>query len=183
MNIQVVEGIVLKRRNVGEADRILTVFTRNLGKITIKAVGVRKISSKRSSHIEPLNHVVLSLYKGKGMPVLTEVVAKESFSEIKTDLQKIGFAYHLCELVDGLCPEGQENTAVFDLLHGVLSDLCGLTHLAERIHEFEVALLTTLGYWSSAHAQLHTSYVIESILERRLKTARMLPKLLVLDNV
>ncbi len=182
MNISVVEGIVLKRRNVGEADRILTVLTRNLGKITVKAVGVRKISSKRSSHIEPLNHATLSLYKGKGMHTLTEVVAKESFPEIKSDLQKIGFAYHLCELVDGLCPEGQENAHVFDLLHSVLSDLCGEVNLSERIHEFEVALLITLGYWSSSSAQLNTSYVIESILERRLKTVRMLPKLF-LENV
>lgn len=177
MNTYVVEGIVLKRRNVGEADRILTVLTRQQGKIQVKAVGVRKITSKRSSHIEPLNHVTMSLYKGKGMSVLTEIATRESFGTLKEDLQKIGFAYHLCELVDGLCPEGQENSQVFDLLLGVLSDLCGEIRLAERIHEFEVALLTILGYWSASSAQLNTAYVIESILERRLKTARMLPKL------
>ena len=51
MKTFVAEGIVLKRRNVGEADRILTVFTRTNGKMIIKAVGVRKIASKRSSHI------------------------------------------------------------------------------------------------------------------------------------
>lgn len=177
MNTLVVEGIVLKRRNVGEADRILTVLTRNHGKMSIKAIGVRKVASKRSSHIEPLNYTFISLYKGKGMPILTEVTTKESFGQIKEDLQKIGFAYHLCELVDGLCPEGQENARVFDLLRSVLSDLCTDVNLAERIHEFEVALLTTLGYWSTGSAQLNTAYVIESILERRLKTVRMLPKL------
>lgn len=173
----VAEGIVLKRRNSGEADRIITVLTRNYGKISVKALGVRKISSKRSAHIEPLNHIVMSLYKGKAMPILTEITTKESFADIKTDLHKIGFAYHLCELVDGLCPEGQENGRVFDLLKHVLFDLCGSVSLAERIHEFEVALLTTLGYWSDTSAQLNTSYVIESILERRLKTVRMMPKL------
>lgn len=173
----VAEGIVLKRRNIGEADRILTVLTRSFGKMSVKAIGVRKITSKRSSHIEPLNHVILSLYKGKAMPILTEITTKESFSDIKEDLQKIGFAYHLCELVDGLCPEGQENSHVFDLLRNVLSDLQTEVHLAERIHEFEVALLTTLGYWSSQSASLNTAYVIESILEHKLKTARMLPKL------
>jgi len=177
MNTYVVEGIVLKRRNIGEADRILTILTKQQGKMQVKAIGVRKISSKRASHIEPLNHVSMSLYKGKGMPILTEVATKESFATLKENLQTIGFAYHLCELVDGLCPEGQENIQVFDLLRSVLSDICHTTHLAERIHEFEVALLTTLGYWSSQSAELNTSYVIESILERKLKTARMLPKL------
>lgn len=177
MNRIVVEGIVLKRRNVGEADRILTILTRSQGKMTVKAVGVRKIASKRSSHIEPLNHSFMSLYKGKGMPILTEVTTKESFADLKQDFTKIGFAYHLCELVDGLCPEGQENARVFDLLCNVLSDLCKEVNLAVRIHEFEVGLLTTLGYWSDAKQQLNTSYVIESILERRLRTVRMLPKL------
>ncbi|HSD98669.1 MAG TPA: DNA repair protein RecO [Patescibacteria group bacterium] len=177
MNQLVAEGIVLKRRNSGEADRIITVLTKNHGKMTVKAVGVRKISSKRSSHIEPLNHVVMAIYKGKGIPVLTEITTKESFPNLKNDLQKIGFAYHLCELIDGLCPEGQENTHVFDLLQGVLFDLCLDINLPERIHEFEVALLTTLGYWSDSSTQLNTAYVIESILERRLKTVRMLPKL------
>lgn len=177
MNTFIVEGIVLKRRNVGEADRILTVLTRQHGKMSVKAIGVRKIASKRSSHIEPLNRTIMSLYKGKGMPILTEVVTKESFSQLKQDFTKIGFAYHLCELVDGLCPEGQENMRVFDLLKQVLSDLCGEVALSERIHEFEVALLTTLGYWSTSQINLNTSYAIESILERRLKTMRMLPKL------
>lgn len=173
----VVEGIILKRRNVGEADRIITILTREYGKLVIKAVGVRKVSSKRSSHIEPLNHTFLSLYKGKGMPILTEITTKESFPQIKEDLVKIGFAYHLCELIDGLCPEGQENTHVFDLLRHVLADLCKEGNVVERIHEFEVALLTTLGYWSNQTTDVNTAYVIEHILERRLRTMRMLPKL------
>lgn len=179
MKTFIVEGIVLKRRNVGEADRILTVLTRNSGKMSIKAVGVRKIASKRSSHIEPLNHTFMAIYKGKGMPILTEVTTKESFADLKKDLTKIGFAYHLCELVDGLCPEGQENAGVFDLLRNVLSDLSGEVSLAERIHEFEVGLLTMLGYWSESSRNLNTAYVIESILERKLKTMRILPKLLI----
>lgn len=182
MNTFIVEGIVLKRRNIGEADRILTVLTRTHGKMTVKAIGVRKIASKRSSHIEPLNRTVMALYKGKGMPVLTEVTTKENFSVLKENLTKIGFAYHLCELVDGLCPEGQENARVYDMLGSVLRDLCGEINLAERIHEFEVALLTTLGYWTDEHASLSTSYAIENILERRLKTMHMLPKLINLDS-
>lgn len=179
MKTLVVEGIVLKRRNIGEADRILTVLTRHNGKMSIKAIGVRKIASRRSSHIEPLNHTFMAIYKGKGMPILTEITTKESFSELKKDLHKIGFAYHLCELVDGLCPEGQENSQVFELLRDVLFDLSGNLELAPRIHEFEVDLLTTLGYWSKSSANLSTAYVIESILERKLKTVRMLPKLLI----
>src|SRR5579859_2940888 len=110
-----VEGIIIKRRNYKDADRMLTVFTRNYGKIAVKAGGVRKITSRRSSHIELLNHTTLTLYKGNGFPVLTEAQMINSFSEIKDNLIKIGFAYHICELIDGLCPEGQEQASIFAL--------------------------------------------------------------------
>ncbi|MGH7246436.1 MAG: DNA repair protein RecO, partial [Candidatus Levyibacteriota bacterium] len=65
-----VEGIIIKRRNMGEADRVLTILTKDQGKMTIKAKGVRKIASKRASHIEPLNKVTMSIYKKTHMPVL-----------------------------------------------------------------------------------------------------------------
>src|SRR5690349_12925667 len=104
------EGIIIKRKNLGEADRLITVITPHLGKLTIKATGVRKITSRRSAHIELLNHAALHLYKGKGMHVLTEVKMIDDHSKIKKDFTKVGFAYHLCELVDGLCPEEQENS-------------------------------------------------------------------------
>src|SRR5882757_7580474 len=94
------EGIVIKRRNYGEADRILTVLTRDYGKISIKATGVRKITSRRSAHIELLNHTTLHLYKKNTFMVLTEAKMLEDFSVIKQDFQKIGLAYHFCELVD-----------------------------------------------------------------------------------
>src|SRR6185312_12554258 len=116
MRTHTVQAIILKRRNIGEADRILTVFTREQGKLQIKAKGVRKIASKRASHIEPLNKTSLTIYRGSGMPVLTEATSTEQFSDIKTDLSKVGFAYHICELIDGLCPENQENEAIFTLL-------------------------------------------------------------------
>ena len=56
------EGIIIKRRDYGEADRILTVMTREYGKLKIKAKGVRKITSRRSAHIELLNHTVFYIF-------------------------------------------------------------------------------------------------------------------------
>src|SRR5579862_3869711 len=117
------EGIIIKRRDYGEADRILTVMTRDYGKIKIKATGVRKITSRRAAHIELLNHTVLHLYRGNTFAILTEAKMLSDFSTIKGDLTKVGLAYHLCELVDGLCPENQENRNVFDLLQGTLAEL------------------------------------------------------------
>lgn len=180
MKTYTVDGIILKRQNVGEADRILTVLTKNHGKIKIKAIGVRKIASKRASHVEPLNFSTLSLYKGHQLPILTEAVTLESYDEVKSDLKKIGYAYHLCELVDGLCPENVEQKEIFALFQTVLEKLSVTQDIATLTHEFEMSLLSELGYYSPAQhlPQASTSLFIEGILERRLKTRQILYKLI-----
>lgn len=176
------EGIIIKRRNFNEADRIVTVFTKQQGKIQIKAIGVRKIISRRSSHIELLNHSVLTLYYGRNLPILTEATTLKDFSQIKENLTKVGFAYHLCELIDGLCADNQDNQAVFNLLLLTLERLSGNEDMVSVIHEFEIELLSLLGFWSrakplSAGRQVDTHYIIENILERRLRSKKLFHKL------
>ncbi len=175
------EAVILKRQNIGEADRILTIFSKKYGKIRIKAIGVRKITSRRSSHVEPINHVILSLYKGRGMPILTEVQTIENFSDIKQHLGKVGFAYHLCELIDTLCPEDQENAGIFPLF---LETLTKLSHEVDMftpiIYDFEISLLSYLGFYEQPNraSVIDTTAFIERILERKLKTKEILHRLL-----
>lgn len=171
------EAIVIKRRNIGEADKILTVFTRDHGKMSIKAKGIRRVPSRRSAHVELLNHAVLTLHHSM-YPTLTEATALETFPDLKGDLQKVGFAYHICELIDGLCPENQEQRQVYFLLKSALErlSLCLTDEIVFAIHEFEIELLTLLGYWHrplAASNTLDTNSFIENILERRLKSRRI----------
>ena len=176
------EAIIIKRRNFNESDRIITILTRDMGKLSVKAQGVRKITSRRSSHIELLNHTQISLYKASHIPVLVEAQMINSFAEIKNDLQKTGFAYHMCELIDGLCPEGQEQHGIFTLLKNTLNQLSLVNsdELVFTIHNFEIGLLTQLGFWhdsAQASKDLDTGQFIESILERKLKSNRIFSKL------
>ena len=143
----------------------------------MKAIGVRKIQSRRSSHIELLNHANLAMYRGRSMPTLTEVTTINNFQEIKADLMKVGFAYHVCELIDGLCPENQENSEIFDLLVDTLRRMSSSEDILPVIHEFEVELLSNLGYWNKDHANVDTQAYIENILERRLKSKYIFSKL------
>ncbi|HVT63393.1 MAG TPA: DNA repair protein RecO, partial [Legionellaceae bacterium] len=147
MRVYKTEGIVLKRKNIGEADRLLTIFTKDNGKITIKAAGVRKITSRRASHIEPLNKVVISLHKGKGTPVLTEATTLHNHEAIKSNLKKVGLAYHICEIVDGLCAEGAENNGVYQLLESILVDIEEGKNIVQRMYDFEMELLHLLGFY------------------------------------
>ena len=175
------EGIILRRRNLGEADRILTVLTRNKGKIQIKAPGVRKITSRRSPHIELLNFSELTLYTARVssnfLPTLTEARTIEDFSLIKDDLGKIGYAYYICELTSGLCPEREENGEIFFLLKATLHKLCDSLDLKKVVKDFEREILSNLGFWSESNLlrTRDSEEVMERILERKLKTSRLLP--------
>lgn len=175
------EGFIIKRKNTGEADRILTVFTKEHGKLQIKARGIRKIPSRRSAHVELVNRTLISVYKGHKIPVLVEAQAIDTFDEVKKDLTKVGFAYHICELIDGLCAENVEQARVFYLLKEVLERMKSDEELAPIIHDFEIALLTELGFWnksSALSARLDTKHYIENILERRLKSKSIFSKML-----
>ncbi len=174
-----IEGIVLKRRNLGEADRILTVLSKEAGKISIKAPGVRRIPSRRSAHIELLNHSQFTLYASSKtfMPIVTEAQTLEDFSSIKDDLGKIGVALYICELINGLCPDNQENRNVFFHLKSTLAGLSQALDPLNLVGKFEKELLSTLGFWSEAKLlQTQDSRIVmEKLLERKLKTIRVMP--------
>ncbi len=175
-------GIVIKRRNFNEADRIITLYTSDFGKIQVKAQGVRKITSRRSSHIEQLNEVQVSLYKGASLYTLVEAQMIETYQEIKSDLQKTGAAYHVCELIEGLCPENQEQSSIYELVINTLRELeeADSDSLEFLLHTFEVELLTHLGYWHGSpdgSRTLNTHQFIEGILERKLRSHRIFERI------
>lgn len=176
------KGIIIKRRDFNEADRMITLYTEDFGKLEVKAQGVRRITSRRAPHIELLNYTEVSLYKGSSVTVLVEAQLINSFSEVKNNLNKVGFAYHICELIDGLCPEGELQPQIFSLLKNTLNELA-LTQGEELlfiVHDFEIQLLTLLGFWHKlpeASRELDTHQFIENILERKLKSHRIFSKL------
>lgn len=174
------EGIILKRTNFGEGDRIITAFTKHYGKLKFLAKGVRKITSRRGPNIELFNWVTLFLARGRNFDILTEAEVKNTFSPLRKDLTKVGMAYQLCELIDALCPEKQENKEVFRLLTQTFGDLSVGNYETEAkiLADFELELITELGYWprgSMPPADLEK--FIEGILQRKLKTPKFLEKL------
>lgn len=177
MHVFKTEGIVIKRKNFGETDRILTVFSKNKGKIQVIAKGVRKITSRRSPHVELLNLSQLSLHVGK-MPILTEAETINHYSLLKNDLKKAGYAFYICELIDGLLAEHQENRTIFNLLQRVLFDLEIEENPRRRIKRFEQELIILLGFWPKERMFLEDSdRFIEGLMERKIKTKRILPEI------
>lgn len=173
-----VDAIVIKRKNIGEADRRITLFTRQFGKISVVAKGVRKIASRRGPHIEVFNRIIATIHDKK---TLTEVSPVASFEKIRKDLQRVGAAYYLCEVTDGLLPIEQVHEDVFHLLIEAFTALGDVAK--DRIEvlraRFAAALLTRLGYMASGKKfnDNDIDTYVEELLEHRLKTVRLASRL------
>ena len=82
-------GVVLRTYKLGEADRIVVLFTRDRGKVRAVAKGVRKTSSRFGSRLEPMSHVSLQLYEGRDLDTITQAESLEHFRELRDDLDRI----------------------------------------------------------------------------------------------
>ncbi len=140
------EGLILKRKNFGEADRVLTVLTDRYGKISVIARGVRKITSRRAGNVEVLNRVKLHLFKSKNH-TLIEAESIETFQKIKSDLILSTTAFHIIELVDRLVAEEQKNTYLYNLTVTTL-EILEKNPRQVFVRAFEVKILSLLGFWS-----------------------------------
>lgn len=172
------EGIVLRRRNSGEADKILTLYTKEHGKVRILAKGIRKIASRRAPHLEIFTHVRLIIHQGKMLDSVGEAITIHRYRDLRQSLERISLAYYVCELVDGLTPEKQEHTDVFELLIKALSRLNESNSINQEviIYSFSRKLLDILGFLDptkNIDSQELERY-IEQILEKRLRSTKMI---------
>lgn len=171
-----IDGIILKRRNTGETDRIITIFTKEYGKLRLLAKGVRRVSSRRAPHLEIFSHVIMMIHKGKTMDIITEAESLDHFEELRSDLSRVSAGYYLCELVNSLTPEKQEHRNVFALL------LRALRALEENkrttvIAAFPGILVEMLGFVSKIKRHEVSNDFIERIIEKRLKTPKFLTQM------
>ncbi len=173
------EGIILKRMNYGEADRILTIYTSHHGKIRAMAKGVRKLQSRKAGSLELFNHATLFLVKGKNLDLVTEAQVINLFKSLRKNLIKVGIAYYLCELVDKLTPDNQPHEAVFELLKETFKKI-GLKENKILVREFEEKLLNELGFGVPEvlrQTQGSLKAYVESIIEKELNSPKILKQL------
>lgn len=143
------EGVILKRKNFGEADRIVTILTRDHGKISALAKGVRRPRSKKAGHLELGNWCKIFVARGKNLDLLTEVETKRAFGIADFTEEKAKRIYHLLELVDALTAEHQKNLAVFILLVQFLKKCSNEDNFNLVSSVFKVKLTSTLGFFSA----------------------------------
>lgn len=114
------EAILLAVRNWGEADKMVTLFSREHGKINALAYGVRRPNNRLISGIQPFMHVNLSLGRGRSLDYIKQYDMVNSFRIIREKLELMTYGAFIAELVSEVCPERQSEPLIFDLLVGIL---------------------------------------------------------------
>ena len=119
-------GIILSKRDIGEADRLYTIYTLENGKIRAKAVGVKKPNAKLAGNLEPITQVEIFMARGRGRGKITGVIALNNFLSIKSDFSAMQKVFYVFGIMNRLISEEEKDEKIFELLVEYLKTLDGL---------------------------------------------------------
>ncbi len=142
-----VHAIVLRHADWGEADRLVTLYTREHGKLRAIAKGARKITSRKAGHLEPFTHVKLQLARGRDLFIVTQAETLEAYQPLRESLELTGTASYLVELLDRfMYEEKSPNPTLFRLLADSLKRLADGGDIWLTVRYYEMRLLDYLGF-------------------------------------
>jgi DNA repair protein RecO (recombination protein O) len=123
------EGVVLRTQKLGEADRIVTLLTRENGQVRAVAKGVRRTRSKFGARLEPFMLVDLQLHRGRSLDIVTQAETLSPYGErIATDYPRYTAGTAMLETAERLTEEGEPALQQFLLLVGGLRTLADGEH-------------------------------------------------------
>jgi len=140
------EGVVLRHQEYGEADRLLTVYTREQGKLRLMAKGVRRLRSRKAGHLEPFTRVQLLLARGKEMWLVTQADTVDAYLPLRDDLVKTGYAAYVMELVDRFSYDEGANRGIYSLLVDTLERISTAEDIFLPVRYYEIRLLDLVGF-------------------------------------
>jgi len=117
------EGFVLKEKEIGEADIVFSIFSKDFGRLDLLAKSARKVSSKLRKEIELFSLVEVRFVEGKKGERLVETRCLERFPRIKKDLERIFLAQKMAEVLDALIKGPEKEEKIFELLRKVFEKL------------------------------------------------------------
>jgi DNA repair protein RecO len=149
-------GIVLKKQNYKEADQIVTLWTREAGKVRVMARGLRHGKSKLSFSMQDLSLVDFETAGRRSLPALISAKSLKNFPKLRDDLSKTVAAFYATELMLKMTADEQPNPEAYDLLYGFFEHLNTADISQQPIYtvvdSFSLKLLASLGF-SIEHAQ------------------------------
>lgn len=140
------EAIILRRKDFGEADRVLTVFTPARGKVRLVAKGIRKPRSRKAGHLELFTRVTLLVAAGRDLDLITQAQTVETYLPLREDLLRGAHAAYAVELLDKFTPDHQEAAELYELLAAGLGWLSAAPQVALAARYYELQLLALAGF-------------------------------------
>jgi len=141
------DAIVLRRLDYGEADRILTLLTREHGKLAVIAKGARRAKARSAGSLDLFARSRMMLAKGRNLDVVAQVERRGDVRHISGDLQRTAYASLVSEVVDKVLEDRHPVDDVFDLVVQTL-DRLNATERSPRADSawFVMRILDQLGY-------------------------------------
>lgn len=167
MKVSQTEAIVLAARDYGEADKIITLFTREHGKIGGLARNAKKSRKRFGGSLEIFARLSVQIVLKEGLSRLECADLITVFPHIREDLAKIGYGGYACELVDRLLPEAQPSARLYRLIVSFLEYLDANPAVADDRRFFEVNFLNILGYRISLENCHRCGAAFDSAMELR----------------
>jgi DNA repair protein RecO (recombination protein O) len=109
-------GLIIKKEDRSEADQLLTIYTKDFGKLKILAKAVRKISSKLRQGAEIFYLSEIEFIQGRGQKTLTDASPIEKFKNLRQDLSRLKIAYQVVDVVDDFIKDQEADEKIWNLL-------------------------------------------------------------------
>jgi len=139
-------GLVLKNAPFGEADLLVSLYSREFGKIRALAKGSRKPTSRMVGHLEPLTILDLSLFRGRNLDTINQAQIVNNLGNLKSDLSQISEGLYVCELMDGFGNESNSNVDLYQVAIETLENIDRDHRQNLNLRWFEIHLLRTTGF-------------------------------------
>jgi DNA repair protein RecO (recombination protein O) len=140
------QGINLRHHALGEADRIISIFTRDHGLVRAVAKGIKKTTNRFGGRMEPLFCNSLQLRQGRNMETIVSADTVRSFGGLRTDFDRLAFGLYLAEVLNGMLPPSMPQPAIYDLFVSTLAMLETLERPDLIALWFQLQLLTEVGH-------------------------------------
>lgn len=140
-----IEGIIIRTNDYGESNKILTIYTKEMGKIAVMARGAKKPKSRLSSISQLFTHGQFLVQKGSGLGVLNQGEILNTFRTIRSDIFLTAYAAYMIELLDKLTDDGKPSVSLFSFLHTMLTHLNNNVEADVLLYIYELRMLRIAG--------------------------------------
>ena len=165
------KGIVLKRVNVGETDRIINLLTQEYGKMTCVAKGVRKIKSSKRAFLEPGNLINAFLVQTKSLPILTQATLVDDCSKMKQTLGSFRQLSQMLEIFEKLFVEQELEPEIFSKALLLRKKLSSSTASRKFVEDTLSEIITSLGFQHPKESKYLTiTDYISALSDRKMKS-------------